>query len=182
MSGDRYKITDQNALYYLTLTVVDWVDVFTRKEYRYEIIDSLNYCIKEKGLLVYAWCLMSNHLHIIAKAKEEYKISDILRDFKKYTAKQIIKQIKEIPESREKWLLDRFEFAGRKIKRVSKYKFWKDDNHAIQLEDSEIIHQKVDYIHNNPVEAEIVIEPHEYIYSSAKFYADEPTLVKCERI
>ncbi len=65
MSGDRYKITDQNAIYFLTFTVIDWVDVFTKKDYKQELVDSMNYCIKEKGLIVYSWVIMSNHMHAI---------------------------------------------------------------------------------------------------------------------
>lgn len=95
MSGDRYLITDQNALYFLTLTVVDWVDVFTRKEHKLQIVASLNYCIKEKGLEVYGWCLMSNHLHLMAAAKENYRISDILRDLKSLPPKPLSKRFKK---------------------------------------------------------------------------------------
>jgi REP element-mobilizing transposase RayT len=182
MSGDRYKIAEPNGIYYLTLTVVDWVDIFTRKEYQYAIVDSLNYCIANKGLVIHGWCLMSNHLHLIAKANENFNLSDILRDFKKYTSKTIINLIKEIPESRREWLLHRFEYAGKYLKRIKNYKFWKDDNHAILLDSTILMEQKLEYMHNNPVVAEIVNLPYEYIYSSAKFYADEPCLIKCERL
>ena len=88
MSGDRYKITNQNATYFLTLTVINWIDVFTRKEYKHTIVESLIYCQTNKGLKIYAWCIMSNHLHLIVQAKEGYNLSDILRDFKKFTAKK----------------------------------------------------------------------------------------------
>ena len=88
MSGDRYKIAEQNGVYYITLTVVNWIDVFTRKDYKYIIVDSLKYCQDNKGLVLYGWVLMSNHLHIIAKADDEFRMSDILRDFKKHTSKQ----------------------------------------------------------------------------------------------
>jgi putative transposase len=64
MSADNYFITDQNAVYFLTFTTTDWVDIFTRKEYKIEIVNSLNYCIQNKGLTVFAWCLMSNHIHL----------------------------------------------------------------------------------------------------------------------
>ena len=100
MSADNYFINDQNALYFLTFTVIDWVDVFTRKEYKLTITDSLNYCVENKGLTIYAWCLMSNHLHLVCRAKENFKISEVIRDFKKFTSKSILKLIQEIPESR----------------------------------------------------------------------------------
>lgn len=139
MSGDSYKITDQQGLYFMTFTVVNWIDVFTRKDYKFIITDSLNYCIANKGLEVYAWVLMSNHLHLIIKAKEGYMISPIIRDLKKFTSKQIVQKIQEIGESRKEWLLDKFNFEARKTRRAENYKFWKDDNHAILLDNNEWI-------------------------------------------
>ena len=112
MSGDRYKIDDQNAIYFPTFTVVDWVDVFTRESYRIEIIESLKYCMQHKGLIVYAYCIMSNHMHLIVRAKEGFELSAIIRDFKKYTAKRIINKIVEDNESRKEWMLYRFEYNG----------------------------------------------------------------------
>lgn len=88
-------------MYFITSTVIDWVDVFTRSAYKQIIIESLEYCQKEKGLIIYAWVLMTNHLHAIVGTEEVYNISDIIRDFKKYTSKKIIIMIKEnIQESR----------------------------------------------------------------------------------
>jgi len=88
MSADNYFITDQNAVYSLTFTVTDWVDIFTRKEHKIEIVNSLNYCIQNKGLTVFAWCLMSNHVHLVCRAEEGFKISEIIRDFKNLLPKQ----------------------------------------------------------------------------------------------
>jgi len=104
MSGDRYIIRDQNAKHFLTFTVIDWVDVFTRKEFKLEIVDSMNYCVNNKGLIVYGWVIMSNHVHCIWQAKEGYSLSNIIRDFKKFTAKRIIKMIEHGSESRKEWL------------------------------------------------------------------------------
>jgi putative transposase len=179
MSGDRYFISDQQAIYFVTFTVVGWIDVFTRKEYKIEIVDSLNYCIENKGLKVYAWCLMSNHIHLIVQAKEGHRISDIIRDFKKFTAKRILQLIETEPETRRDWMLNQFEYAGRKLKRISKYKFWKDDNHAIELE-SHMMNNRLDYIHQNPVESMIVEEPEHYLFSSAIDYSGLKGLVRVE--
>jgi len=87
--GYAYKITRQQGLYYITFTIKDWVDVFTRNEYRFIITNSLNYCIKEKGLEVYAWVLMTNHFHAILSSSKD-NLSNIIRDFKKFTSAQII--------------------------------------------------------------------------------------------
>jgi putative transposase len=91
-------------------------------------IDSLKYCQKNKGLELYAWCLMPSHLHMIISAKEDVNLSDILRDFKKFTSKEIIRLIQEEPESRREWMLDKFEFAGRYNPKIKNYKFWQDGN------------------------------------------------------
>lgn len=170
MSGDRYKISDQNALHFVTFTVVNWIDVFTRKTYKIEIVNSLNYCIQQKGLKVYAWCLMSNHLHLIVSANEGFRLSDSIRDFKKFTAKRILNMIETEPESRREWMLQQFKFAGSKLKRIKKYKFWKDDNHAIELT-SKMIEGRLNYIHQNPVESLIVDRAEDYVYSSARDYS-----------
>lgn len=177
MSGDRYYIKNQNALHFVTFTVVAWIDVFTRSTYKIEIVDSLNYCIKNKGLEVYAWCLMSNHIHLIVSAKEGYSLSDIIRDFKKFTAKRVLHLIENESESRSQWMLNIFKYAGRNLNNIKTYKFWKSGNHAIELSTS-MIDGRLEYIHNNPVKALIVDEPEHYIYSSARDYAGIKGLVE----
>lgn len=146
MSGDRYIIREQNDLYFLTLTIVDWVDLFTRKELAMVLVDSMNYCIKHKNFEIYCWCIMSSHIHLICRVKEPYKLSNVLRDFKKYTSKELTKTISIIAESRKEWLLDKFSFEARRTGRAKKYKVWKDDNHAKNLSYSMDIQSKMDYI------------------------------------
>jgi putative transposase len=180
MSGDNYFITDQNAVYFLTFTATDWVDIFTRKEYKIEIVNSLNYCIQNRGLTLWAWCLMTNHIHLVCKANDGFKLSDIIRDFKKFTAKAIVKLVGEVNESRRDWLLYRFEYAGKFDNRIKKYKFWQDTNHAVLLDTEDMIYQRVNYTHENPVRALIVAEPQEYLFSSARDYAGEKGYVNVQ--
>jgi len=111
-----YLIREQGALHFLTFTVVDWVDVFTRKDYRDILIERMIFCQKEKGMDVYAYVIMrlaapTNHIHIIMQSSKR-ELSNLIRDFKKYTAQVIIKRIVEGPESRSEWMLKRFEFAA----------------------------------------------------------------------
>ena len=95
-------------VYFVTDTVVDWVDIFSRPLYRHIIIESLQYCQKEKGLIIYAWVLMTNHLHIIVGSNGTNKVSDIMRDFKKFTSKEILRTLLlENTESRREWMLNR---------------------------------------------------------------------------
>ena len=166
-----YRIGDQNGLYFLTFSTVGWVDVFTRKNYKDIVVDSLKFCQKEKGLELFSWCLMSNHIHLIARAKEGFQLSDILRDFKRHTSKSILKSIQEEPESRREWMLDIFSNAGTSNSKNINYQFWRNDNHPIELQKSETINQKSNYIHQNPVEEGIVENAEEYLYSSARNYA-----------
>jgi putative transposase len=170
MPGDRYIIRDQNAVYFFTFTVVDWVDIFTRPEYKMIIVDSLNYCIEHKGLVCYGWVLMSNHLHLIVKAEASFRISDTIRDFKKFTSKKIIDTVLAINESRREWLLHRFAFAARSTGRAEHYKVWRDDNHAVTLEGA-MFEERLNYMHENPVKAMIVFRAEDYLFSSAADYS-----------
>ena len=159
-------------VYFVTDTVVDWVDIFTRPLYKHIIIDSLSYCQKEKGLLIYAWVLMTNHLHMIVGRKGENKVSDIMRDFKKFTSKEIIRILLVEPtESRRDWILNRFEYAGKNDKKIKNYRFWQEGNDAQGIFLNDYFNQKLNYIHENPVKAEIVNRPEDYRYSSAIDYA-----------
>ncbi|NMM47942.1 REP-associated tyrosine transposase [Marinigracilibium pacificum] len=177
MSGDRYKINDQNGIYFCTITVVKWIDIFTRKEYKDIIVDSFNYCIQNKGLELYSWVIMSNHIHFVGTVNPPHQFSHFLRDFKKHTSKAIIKEISRINESRKDWLLDKFSFEARRTQRAKKYKLWKDSNHCIEIDSQINIWQKVNYIHDNPVKSGIVDNPEDYTYSSSRDYSNGKGLI-----
>jgi REP element-mobilizing transposase RayT len=170
MSG-KYKIWDQSKPYFLTLTVVDWIDVFTRKSHKLTIIDSLDYCQREKGLVLFGYCLMPSHLHMIARAEKSFTLSEILRDFKKFTSKAIIKQIIDEPESRRDWMIQHFTKAEVNLNGVINYKFWQEGNHPEEITSNRFFDEKLEYIHNNPVEELIVERPEDYFFSSARNYA-----------
>ncbi|WP_282036167.1 REP-associated tyrosine transposase [Saccharicrinis aurantiacus] len=172
-----YQIKEQDGLYYLTIQIVGWVDLFSRQDYRDIVIDNLKYCQQHKGLVVYAYVIMSNHIHIIAQA-EDNNLSAVLRDFKSYTSKCILNRITEGAESRREWLLYLFKQAAIKHKRNSQYQVFTHENHAIHLYSDKFIDQKLEYIHDNPVRAGIVKEPEDYLYSSASNYAlEQPILL-----
>jgi len=170
MAQGGYKIRDKEGIHFVTFAVTEWVDVFTRKDYCDILLDSIRYCQKEKGLVLHAWCLMSNHIHMVISARN-HDPSNILRDFKKFTSKQIVKAIAEHPgESRKRWMLDIFKKTGEQNRRNTNFQFWRQDNHPIVLITAPFIDQKLDYIHNNPVVAGIVDKAEEYVYSSARDY------------
>jgi REP element-mobilizing transposase RayT len=170
--SEKYKASDLDQAYFMTLTVTGWVDVFTRKTHCQIIIDSLDYCQRNKGLEIYGWCLMSNHLHLIGRTIGVDQMPEVIRDFKKFTSKEIIKQIQEHPESRREWMLDIFSKAADRIIRVKNYKFWQDGFQPKAMFGNSVVKQKLDYIHQNPVVGGVVSKPVDYMYSSARNYAD----------
>ncbi|PTX19312.1 transposase IS200 family protein [Pontibacter mucosus] len=164
--SEKYKI-HPDGTFFVTLTVVGWIDIFTRREYADEVVANLNYCSKQKGLRIYSYCLMPSHLYIICSA-ERGNLSDILRDFKSYTAKRIINLIENNPmESRKEWLLHLFRFFKQSIRHNKEFQFWQQHNHPIDLTDTKIFQQKIDYIEQNPVVAGLVTDAAYYTFSSA---------------
>jgi REP element-mobilizing transposase RayT len=174
-----YQIKDQEALYYLTFQIVGWVDVFSRQLYKDIIIDNLRYCQQNKELAVFAYIIMSNHIHIMLQSQNG-TLSQTIRDFKSYTSKVILETIEESNESRKEWMLNYFEYAARKHQRNSKYQFWTHENHAIHIYSDNFITQRLDYTHMNPVRAGIVRQPEEYIYSSASNYASMDSILEVD--
>jgi putative transposase len=175
-----YQIKSSYVPHFLTFQVINWVDVFTRKRYKDMIVESLNYCIKHKALKVHAWVIMSNHIHTILS--HETNLSNVIRDFKTYTSKAIVKSIVEFPESRREWMLFQFNIRGKMNSRNTNFQFWTHSNHPIELGTNEMIDQRLNYIHENPVKAGIVLESIYYNYSSAGDYADVIGLVPIVRI
>ena len=170
--SEKYKTRDAERAYFVTLTIVGWIDAFTRKELKAIIIESLKFCQESKGLVIFGWCLMPSHLHLICHTKDGIELSNILRDFKKFTSKEIVRFIKDGTESRREWLLDFFSQACEHLKREQQYKVWQDGNQPKIIYTPSFFWEKLDYIHNNPVEEMIVEKPEDYLYSSARNYAD----------
>ena len=166
---EGYVIRDQTLPHFFTITVVDWVDVFSRKNYRDVVLECLNFCVKSKGMILYSYVIMSNHIHLIIQS-EEGKLSDLIRDFKKFTAKTILDKIQTEPESRRDWMLERFKLATETHSRNKNYQFWQLSNHAEEIYSEKFMWSKIDYTHFNPVRAGIVSSPQDYIYSSASNY------------
>ncbi|HET9429831.1 MAG TPA: transposase [Chitinophagaceae bacterium] len=170
MSQGGYKFRNKAAIHFVTFAVVEWVDVFTRKIYKDILLDSIRHCQHNKGLCLYAWCLMTNHIHMIMSAQNNDS-SGILRDFKKFTSKQLIAAIENnAQESRKDWMLRIFREQGASNSRNKDYQFWRQDNQPKEIYSAAFAAQKINYIHNNPVEAGIVDKAEDYLYSSARDY------------
>lgn len=174
----NYKFHNPEGLYFVSFATVFWVDVFVRRIYFECIVKNLNYCVDNKGMELYAWCIMPSHVHLVFRSTIQ-KPEELLHDFKSFTSKQMIKLIDEnIQESRREWLLDSFKKAGDKNSNNKIYQFWQQHNKPIELWTNEVIEQKINYIHNNPVEAGFVENAYDYLHSSAKDYSGTKGLVK----
>lgn len=113
MSG-KYKVGEDAIPHFVTFSVVGWIDVFSREQYKELFVDSLKYCQANKGLILHAWVVMTNHVHLII-SRNSNKLEHIVRDLKKYTSKQIIKAIQDNnAESRKEWMLNIFNYTGKK--------------------------------------------------------------------
>ena len=158
--GNAYVVRDQGAVHFVTFTVHQWVDVFTRSSYIEELIANLKHCQQYKSLEIYSWVVMTNHCHLILRAQNE-NLSDIIRDFKKFTAKKLHKMILENPlESRSRWLDMTLTYEG-------KIWFWEEGYHGEEIQSQSFFDSKAEYIHMNPVKAGFVEKPEDYLWSSA---------------
>jgi len=169
--SEKFKIYDQTEPYFVTFTVVKWVDVFTRNNYRDIIIDSLKFCQKKKGLIIYSYCIMTNHLHLVKGTKSGFRLENTIRDFRGFTSKKLKEEIELNPlESRKDWMLALFRYEGKRRASNEGFQLWKRNYHPIELDNHKLFEQKVEYIHRNPVKAGFVSEPEHYMYSSAVNY------------
>jgi REP element-mobilizing transposase RayT len=179
MSDAGYKIRDQEEIHFITATVVQWIDVFSRQMYSDIIVESLKYCQEHKGLKIYAWCIMSNHIHLVCSTNSPHRLSDVIRDFKKFTSSKIIQAIvTNESESRKNWMLWIFKKAGEQNKRNEIYQFWQQGNHPIACNTNELLSTRILYVHENPVRAGIIRFAGDYLYSSGiDYYYDKKGLI-----
>ncbi|MCT4665732.1 MAG: transposase [Flavobacteriales bacterium] len=169
----NYKYHNPEGLYFVSFAVVYWISVFTRESYVNILIDHLKYVQKEKGLILYAYCIMTNHVHLVfsSELKEPAKL---LQSFKSSTAKAIIKAIQENDQESRKewmlWMLWMFKKAVKTYNKTGNYQFWRNNNKPIELWSNKVLEQKIDYVHNNPVTEGFVEKSHHWKYSSARNY------------
>ncbi len=174
----NYKFHNPEGVYFVSFAVVEWMDFFTRNEYKDILLESLSYCQKSKGMEIFAWCIMSNHVHLVFRSRAGEKPESLLGDFKRFTSQKIVKAIIENPwESRKDLLLQTFRRSALNSSNVKHHQFWRHDNHPIELWSNKVIDEKIKYVHQNPVEAGLVFRPEDYKYSSAIDYSGEKGLL-----
>ena len=168
----KYKLGEATGAYFISFATVYWIDVFTRLAYFDTIIESLDFCRKQKGMEIYGYCIMPSHVHLIFRSSFGDP-SGLIRDLKGYTSRKMLKTIEENPqESRREWLLWMFEKAGKKNSNVTFRQFWQQNNHPIEIWSLKVFEQKLNYIHYNPVETGFVTDPIDWKYSSARNYGN----------
>ncbi len=177
--ADGYKIRDQAAVYFMTFTVVGWIDLFSRQIYRDIFLKNVQYCRQHKELKVGAYVIMSNHVHVIWQSACG-RLSDTLRDFKSFCTKEFIETIENGNESRKDWLLHMFRFYANRTNQNKDYKIWTGDNHPEEISSQEFLMTKLNYIHDNPVRAGWVSKPEDYLYSSSSNYIDRKGLIEID--
>ena len=162
----KYKFNNKEGIYFVSFATVYWIDVFIRESYFELMIQALSFFRKERGMLIYGYCIMPSHVHLLFQAK-------------KFTATNLVNLIRDNQqESRKEWLLWMFKRAGTKSSNVTHYQFWQHHNQPIEIHSDKFFNEKLDYIHQNPVVSGFVSEPQDWKYSSAKNYwqAVDPVL------
>ena len=172
MTRTRYRIYENEHPYFLTCTIVGWVAVFTRPEAVQIIFDSWEFLRREKGFRLFGYVVLENHLHLIASAPN---LANAIKSFKMFTARQIIDLL---DRHQAKVLLKQLRALKLRHKTESEYQVWEEGSKPKQIGSDEMMRQKLEYMHNNPVKRGYVDEPVHWRYSSARNYAAMPGLVE----
>jgi putative transposase len=174
--GRKYAITNQDGLYFVTFTVVNWIDLFIRDGYKDIFLESVRYCQKEKGLQVHAWVMMTSHIHLVISTSGKCRLQDIVRDLKSYTSRHIRLELEACNyESRKNRMLHIFEWNGKGNPNNRDFQLWIQDNHPILLANEMMLLQRLEYIHNNPVTAGFMVDPTHWKWGSAYDYTTGKT-------
>ena len=167
MGRSRFIITEPDKPHFFTCTVLEWLPVFTRPDTVQILLDCWTFQRKHRGLKLYGYVILENHIHFIAQAE---RIDKCISQFKSYTARQIIDYLKE---NNVKHLLERLYFAKKAHKKDRQFQFWQEGSHAELILDEVMMRQKLDYIHANPVKRGYVAQMEHWRYSSAVNYLDD---------
>jgi REP element-mobilizing transposase RayT len=173
----RYKITAGNGIYFVTSTIIEWLPVFTSKKYFDIIIESLQFCKEKKGLELYAFVILDNHFHLVISGPE---LSKVLSSLKMYTARKIILQL---TEDRKEWLLNQFAYFKKRHKTSSAHQVWQEGSHPQIIMNEQMLVQKIEYTHYNPVKRGLVDLPEHWRYSSARNYSSgDHSILRVDRL
>ena len=148
--------------HFFTATILDWKKLLKPDKYKNIIIDSMRFLVTNQQVVIYGFVIMINHIHLIWQMKAGIKTSYLQRDFLKFTAQKIQRDlIKNHPRVLSHFFVDA---ADRK------YQFWERNPLSVEIWSEKVLKQKLRYLHENPVRAGLCRFPEEYKYSSALFY------------
>ena len=170
MGRSRYRVVDPRLPHFVTCTVLHWIPVFTRPETVDILFDSLRFLMRD-GLRIYAYVILENHLHLVVQSEQLEK--DMAR-FKTFTAKRLIQYLNEHRVDR---ILQQLAFYKKAHKADRAYQFWQEGIHPEWIQNAEMMRQKVEYIHQNPVKRGYVDLPEQWRYSSARNYLGQDGLL-----
>jgi REP-associated tyrosine transposase len=172
MTRSRYRVFETEYPYFLTWTIVGWLPVFTRPEAVEIVLDSWRFLQRARGFRLFGYVILENHLHLIASATE---LAKVVKESKSYTARRLI----ELLEHRAADVLLK-QLRSQKLahKTESDFQVWQEGSHPEQIQGDEMMWQKIEYIHNNPVQRGYVDDPLYWRYSSARNYAGQPGLIE----
>ena len=173
---DRYKITQKDGIHFLTSTIVEFLPVFTYAAYFNIIIESFKYCQLHKGLKIFGYVIMDNHFHLVAAAEN---LSATIGALRRFTANAIIKQLKA---DNRNWLLSELAFYKKKYKVGSDFQVWQECLHPILIQSQEMLNQKIEYCHFNPVRRGFVDAPEHWRYSSARNYLGDHSIIRIDEL
>ncbi|MFT3844057.1 MAG: transposase [Lacibacter sp.] len=174
----KYKFDDNDQLYFISFSVVYWIDLFIRKNYKDILIESWKYCQQEKDLEIYGWCIMSSHVHMIVGTKGR-ALDKVIGEMKSFTSRSLRKAIEQHQgESRKEWMIWMMKRAGAKNGNNNDWQLWQQHNHPVALHSAEMFYQKLQYIHYNPVEAGFVEHEEDYLHSSARDFHGKKGLIE----
>jgi putative transposase len=158
----RYKVAELESPHFITCTIVGWLPVFTRTGYLDMLTASLTFCRVLKGLRLHGHVILDNHLHLQVSANN---LSQVVRDFKRHTAGEILTLARQ---ENKLWLLKQFEFLKGKHKGSSRHQVWQEGFHPQAMVGEDMLRQKLNYMHYNPVRLGLVDHPEDWRYSSTR--------------
>jgi REP element-mobilizing transposase RayT len=171
MGRSHYTITDNNAPHFLTFTVLNWLAIFTRPATVQIILDALLWRQNHKDIRVYGYVILENHIHCILQAPD---LRQQVHDFKAFTAKEILRYLEQ---NKAHKILEQLSFFKKSHKTDSNYQLWEEGSHPQLIQNEEMLRQKLDYIHLNPVKRGYVEDAVHWRYSSARNYEGHAGLI-----
>jgi REP element-mobilizing transposase RayT len=160
----RYRV-GEHLPHFCTITVLDWTPVFIEARHIDPLIESLSFCRAHKGLQLFAYVVMPNHLHVIAAADD---LPAVMRDFKRFTSRTVHDRL--VADGRETALAWLERGAQRARRERGEFSLWQDGFHPQEISSPGVLTEKLRYLHENPVRKHLVATPEDWYYSSAAWH------------